>query len=154
MHGLCPRRQRRRVYAFPEALSNRRRWYGTGVVDAVSPCRVLVIDDEKDNADTLVTLLQLWGHQATAAYSGDEAITRASVLQPEIVITDLVMPVVSGFDLVRRLRERFPSAKFIALTGWHNRETVQRCRAAGFEKVLLKPATGAQLKAAVRHGGD
>lgn len=119
--------------------------------NAAGACRVLVIDDERDNADTLVTLLQLWGHEAAAAYSGDDAITRAAVLEPEVVITDLLMPVVSGFDLIRHLRERFPTAKFIALTGFHDRETVQRCRAAGFEQILLKPATATQLKAAVRH---
>lgn len=118
---------------------------------AIDPCRVLVIDDERDNADTLVTLLKLWGHEAAAAYSGDDAITRAVGLNPEVVITDLVMPVVSGFDLIRHLRERFPAAKFVALTGLHNRETVERCRAAGFETLLLKPATMSQLKAIVRH---
>jgi CheY-like chemotaxis protein len=124
-----------------------------GVIpNAAGACRVLVIDDDRDNADTLVSLLQLWGHEAAAAYSGDDAFTRAVVLDPEVVITDLLMPVVSGFDLVRHLRERFPTAKFVALTGFHNGETVQRCRAAGFEEILLKPATTTQLQAAVRHG--
>jgi CheY-like chemotaxis protein len=120
-------------------------------VEAVNPCRVLVIDDERDNADTLVTLLQLWGLDAAAAYSGDEAIAQAARLNPDVVITDLVMPVISGFDLVCELRQRCPTAKFVALTGLHNRETVQRCRAAGFERILLKPATATQLRAAVWH---
>ena len=119
--------------------------------DAARLCRVLVVDDERDNADTLVALLQLWGYEAAAAYSSDDAMTRAAALNPEVVISDLVMPQISGFDLVRRMRNRFPMARFVALTGFHNRETVQRCRSAGFADILLKPATATQLQAVLRY---
>ena len=81
-------------------------------------CKVLVVDDERDNANTIVSLLQLWGHEAEAAYSGEDAISKALTLDPDVVLIDIVMPEMNGFDLAKELRQVCPGAKFLALTGF------------------------------------
>ncbi len=113
------------------------------------PCKVLVVDDERDNANSIVMLLQLWGHEAEAAYSGEDAIAKALTVDPDVVIVDIVMPEMNGFDVVRELRRICPGAKFLALTGFTQADIVRRSRDAGFAKVLFKPATAKELKEAV-----
>ena len=110
------------------------------------PCKVLVVDDDRDNADTSAMLIQIWGHEAEAAYSGEDAISKARVLDPDVVLIDLMMPVMNGFDLAQELRRCCPDAKFVALTGFTKADIVRRSREAGFEKVLLKPAPAKALQ--------
>jgi CheY-like chemotaxis protein len=113
------------------------------------PCKVLVVDDERDNADTTVTLLEIWGHEAEAAYSADDAIAKAKALDPDVVLVDLVMPGKDGFQLVHELRRHCPRAKFLAVTGFARADIVRRSREAGFERVLFKPAPAKVLEEAV-----
>ena len=112
-------------------------------------CKVLVVDDERDTADTAVILLRLWGHEAEAAYSAEDAVSKAFVLDPDVVLVDLVMPEVNGFDLAKELRSICPAAKFLATTGFTQADIVRRSREAGFAKVLFKPAPARVLKEAV-----
>jgi CheY-like chemotaxis protein len=112
-------------------------------------CTVLVVDDERDNANSIVTLLQLWGHEAEAAYSGEDALSKALVLDPDVVLIDIVMPDMNGFDVAKELRRICPRAKFLALTGFTQADIVRRSRDAGFAKVLIKSATARELKEAV-----
>ena len=112
-------------------------------------CKVLVVDDERDNADTVVVLLRLWGHEAEAAYSGEDAITKAFALDPDVVLVDIVMPDMNGFDLAKELRRVCPEARLVALTGFSRADIVRRSREAGFEKVLIKPAPARVLKEAI-----
>ena len=112
-------------------------------------CKVLVVDDERDTADTAVILLHLWGHEAEAAYSAEDALSKAFTLDPDVVLVDLVMPEVSGFDLAKELRRVCPAAKFLATTGFTQTDIVRRSREAGFAKVLFKPAPARVLKEAV-----
>jgi CheY-like chemotaxis protein len=112
-------------------------------------CKVLVVDDERDTADTAVILLRLWGHEAEAAYSADDAMSKAFELDPDVVLIDLVMPEVNGFDLAKQLRRVCPEAKFVAITGFTRADIIRRSREAGFAKVLLKPAPAKVLKEAV-----
>lgn len=113
------------------------------------PCKVLVVDDERDNANTIVMLLQLWGHEAEAAYSGEDAITKAIALDPDVVLIDIVMPEMNGFDVIQELRRLCPGTKYLALTGFTQADIVRRSRDAGFATVLFKPATARDLKDAV-----
>ena len=112
-------------------------------------CKVLVVDDERDNANSLVTLLQLWGHEAEAAYSGEDAISKALAVDPDVVLIDIVMPGMNGFDVAKELRRLCPGAKFLALTGFTQADIIRRSRDAGFAKVLFKPAAAKELKEAV-----
>jgi CheY-like chemotaxis protein len=113
------------------------------------PCTVLVVDEDRDNADTTVMLLQMWGHEADAAYSADGAVSKARALDPDVILLDLGRPVVRGFHLASELRRCCPEAKLVALTGFTADHIVPRARNAGFEKVLIKPAMGATLEEAV-----
>jgi CheY-like chemotaxis protein len=113
------------------------------------PCKVLVVDEDRDNADTTVMLLQMWGHEAEAAYSAEDATSKAGALDPDVVLLDLGRPIVTGLSLADELRRHCPQAKLVAITGFTTGDIVRRARDAGFEKVLLKPATATRLKQAV-----
>ena len=110
---------------------------------------MLVVDDERDNADTTAELLRLWGHETEAAYSAEDAISKAIALDPDVVLMDIVMPVMNGFDLAEELRRYCPGAKFMALIGFTQADIVRRARDAGFARVLIKPAPAKALQEAV-----
>jgi CheY-like chemotaxis protein len=110
---------------------------------------VLVVDDERDNADTTVVLLQMWGHEAEAAYSAEDAISKAMAFDPDVVLMDIGIPVMNGFDLAKELRQYCPGARFLAVTGYTRADIVRRARDAGFVKVLTKPAAATVLEQAV-----
>ena len=112
-------------------------------------CKVLVVDEDRDNADTTLMLLQMWGHEAEAAYSAEDALTAAITLDPDVVLIDLGRPIANGFDLAGELRRRCPTAKLVALTAFTAADIVPRVREAGFQKVLFKPAPAREIKAAV-----
>jgi PAS domain S-box-containing protein len=104
--------------------------------------RILVVDDNVDAAESLAVLLRLEGHDARTANDGPAALAAAQAGQPEIVILDLGMPGMDGFEVARRLRE-LPGAKealLLALTGWAQEEDRRRCYEAGFDGHLPKPA--------------
>jgi CheY-like chemotaxis protein len=113
------------------------------------PCKVLVVDEDRSNAESTVMLLQMWGHEAEAAYSPEDAISKAKALDPDVVVIDVGRPVVSGFDLANELRRCCPDARFLAITGFSPGDIVRRTREAGFDEVLPKPAAAKHLKDAV-----
>ena len=113
------------------------------------PCKVLVVDYERAKADTNVALLQLWGHEAAAAYSAEDAIAKATSFDPDVILVDMKEPTGSGFDLARELRARCPAAKLVALAGFTRADIARRTGDAGFEHVLKKPAKAAALEEAV-----
>ena len=113
---------------------------------------MLVVDGARHNADPNVELLRLWGHEAEAAYSAEDAILKARALDPDVVLMDIVSPVMDGFDVADELRKACPQAKFLALTGYTRADIVRRARNAGFERVLVKPATAKVLEEAVEAG--
>ncbi|MED5618936.1 response regulator [Ideonella sp. BN130291] len=104
--------------------------------------RVLVVDDNRDAADTLVMLLQAEGCDAEAAYGGDQALSMAERTCPDVVVIDLFMPMMSGDELARRLRAgpRGDDMVLVAHTamssGLHHEAIVD----AGFDHHLVKPA--------------
>jgi CheY-like chemotaxis protein len=104
---------------------------------------VLVVDDNRDSADSLTLLIQMKGHDARAAYHGAQAIAAARHLQPELVLVDLAMPDIDGFALLRSLRELAPQrrALYAAMTGFGQNADRERTRAAGFDTHLVKPIT-------------
>jgi CheY-like chemotaxis protein len=110
--------------------------------------RVLVVDDNKDAALTLSMMLDLMGSEARIAYSGFEALEVAEQFRPEVVLLDIGMPGLNGYDTARRLREQ-PWGRdivLVALTGWGQNEDRQRSQAAGFDDHVVKPIEPAALE--------
>jgi PAS domain S-box-containing protein len=103
--------------------------------------RVLVVDDNRDAADALETLLELRGHTARAVYSGEEALEVGAELEPRVVLLDLGMPEVDGFETARRLRAEpwGRDVALVALTGWGQDSDRGKTREAGFDHHLVKP---------------
>jgi CheY-like chemotaxis protein len=114
--------------------------------------RVLVVDDNRDSADSLKLLLQIWGHQAQCAYGGEEALAVVSAFSPEVVLLDIGLPGMSGYELAQRLRE-LPGARhatLVAVTGYSRAEDRERTAAAGFHHHLVKPVDPGSLEAFMR----
>jgi PAS domain S-box-containing protein len=109
--------------------------------------RVLVVDDNRDSADTATTILRLLGHQAECAYSGKEALEVARRFQADAVLLDLAMPGLDGFETLGLLRA-IPGLErvyAIAMTGYGSGEDRRRTSDAGFDAHLIKPVELAAL---------
>jgi PAS domain S-box-containing protein len=103
--------------------------------------RILIVDDSVDSAQTLARLLRLEGHEAYTVHDGLEAVTATAQLRPDVVLMDLGLPSISGFDACRRIR-REPWGEGIvifALTGWGQDADRRRTGDAGFDQHLVKP---------------
>ncbi len=114
------------------------------VIPAAAPApdrrkRVLIIDDNRDAADSLSLLLQSHGHEVRTVYDGDEALAVAAAYAADFVLLDIGLPKMNGYEVARRLRLRKTSAHLVALTGYGQPEDVQRAREAGFDAHLVKP---------------
>jgi two-component system CheB/CheR fusion protein len=103
--------------------------------------RVLVVDDNFDAAETLVMLLEMMGHEVKMANDGPEAIEVASRERPGVVLLDIGMPGMNGYDVARKLREQpeTQGAVLVAMTGWGQEEDMKRSKEAGFDHHLVKP---------------
>jgi CheY-like chemotaxis protein len=103
--------------------------------------RILVVDDNVDNAESLALLLEMDGHETSTAHDGSAAISRAEQIRPDVVLLDLGLPIMSGFDACRHIREQ-PWGKamvLIAITGWGQDVDRRMSREAGFDHHLVKP---------------
>jgi CheY-like chemotaxis protein len=109
--------------------------------------RILVVDDNVDAAVTTSALLRTWGHEVQAAYSGETALEKVRSFRPEIILLDIGMPGMTGYDVAKRLRAE-PSAQGIiiaALTGYGQETDRERSWAAGFDYHFTKPPDPTQL---------
>jgi PAS domain S-box-containing protein len=125
--------------------------------DATSPAhalglRILIVDDNQDAADAMAALLGSLGFEAHVAYNGSEAIDCGDRLHPDVLLLDIGLPGMSGYDVatVARQREWGRRALFVALTGWGQEDDRARSRAAGFDHHLVKPVTTDALLHALR----
>ncbi len=126
--------------------------------------RVLVVDDNKDAADSLKMILCALGHEVHTAYDGQQGIEQAASVRPEVVFLDLGMPKLNGFDAARMIRKHAwgKELRLVAITGWGQEEDRSRSRAAGFDDHLAKPVELLALQAILsapsnllgRHGGS
>ena len=109
--------------------------------------RVLLADDNRDAADSLAMLLRLQGHEVHVAFDGAAALETACACRPEVALLDIGMPILSGYEVARRLRERPESRDMVlvALTGWGQQADRQRSREAGFDHHLVKPVELGEL---------
>jgi len=109
--------------------------------------RVLIADDNYDAAEVLAALLELRGHEVRIAHDGVEALEAGDALNPDLVLLDLGMPKMDGYEAARQMRLRAwgERATIIAVTGWGQQHDRDRTAAAGFDAHLVKPVTDAEL---------
>ena len=109
--------------------------------------RILVVDDNRDSADSLATLLKITGNVTHTAYDGEEAVSAVEQFEPEVVLLDIGLPKLNGYDACRRIRQQWPDRKIlmVALTGWAQEEDRRRSKDAGFDDHMVKPLDLAAL---------
>jgi DNA-binding response OmpR family regulator len=114
--------------------------------------RVLVVDDFQDAAMVTQMLLELQGHDCRMATCGSEALTVADSFDPEVVILDIGLPDLSGFEVARTLRARWAGRPLYiaAVTGWGDPATRKRATESGFDVHVVKPTDGEKLSAILR----
>lgn len=112
------------------------------------PMRILVVDDHQDARDSLVLLLQAWGYEAQAGRDGLDGLRVARTFCPQVVIMDIAMPHMDGFELAKHLRAEpyGPAMRLLALTGFSNVLHQERARSAGIDAYFVKPAEPRQLQ--------
>jgi CheY-like chemotaxis protein len=100
-----------------------------------------VVDDNVDAAESVAALVRLWGHKVRLAHNGPEGFRAAEEFQPEVVLLDIGLPGMNGYDVARRLRQQPASrdALLIAVTGYGHEEDRRRSAGAGFDHHLTKP---------------
>ena len=112
------------------------------------PCRVLVVDDHPDSADTLARVLRLQGHDARAIVDPHQAADTVEHYAPHVVLLDIGMPGLDGWTVAKLLREKHPfgTLKLVALTAYAMPEDHERSRQAGFDAHVAKPVDPELLK--------
>ena len=110
-------------------------------VSTGQPVQVLVVDDNRDAADSLQSLFQLEGYASTVAYGGAQALAAVELAWPQLVVMDLGMPDMDGYEAARQIRQRAHGRDvlMVALTGWGQGEARARTEQAGFDHHLTKP---------------
>ena len=103
--------------------------------------RVLVVDDNRDSADSMTLLLRALGHEARACYRGEEALALVPTFDPEVVLLDIALPGIDGYEVARRLRgtRRGSALVLAAMSGFGRDEDRRLAREAGFDHHLVKP---------------
>ena len=101
--------------------------------------RVLIVDDNVDAADSLAMLLKMDGHEVEPVYDPTIALKRVPEFDPEVILLDIGLPVMDGYEVARRLREIGNKARLVALTGYGQTKDLERALAAGFDSHLVKP---------------
>jgi CheY-like chemotaxis protein len=128
----------------PRALDNA---HGDAVPrNGAGPLRVLVVDDNADAADSLAMLLRLEGHDVSVAHDGFRALEIAAEEKPTVVLMDVGLPGMDGYEVCRRFRQQgHANARIIAMTGYGQERDRQRAKSAGFDAHAVKPVEFADL---------
>lgn len=113
------------------------------------PLGVLIVDDCQDTADSLAMLVKLWGHDLRVAYSGNAALEISAAFPADVVLLDIGMPGMSGFQVARllRLQVHYRQTLLVAVTGWSDPANRLSGKTEGFDYYLIKPADLATLEA-------
>ncbi|MFN3652731.1 MAG: ATP-binding protein [Armatimonadota bacterium] len=123
---------------------------------AARALRVLVVEDNRDAADTLQDLLEIHGHEVHVAFTGAAGVTVAQELRPDVILCDVGLPGKDGYEVARELRANpiTASVRLIAVSGYGQLEDRVRAREAGFDLHLTKPVDPAELVELIRRGGE
>jgi signal transduction histidine kinase len=124
--------------------------------DPGSILRILVVDDGHDAAQMLSMLLRSWSHEVCVAHDGHAAIEQARAFRPQVILLDIGLPLMDGYEVARRIRAdlQLQDVRLIALTGYGQAADRQRSQAAGFDLHLVKPVDTAKLAELLRPGPD
>jgi CheY-like chemotaxis protein len=116
--------------------------------DAAKPIAVLIVDDNRDAADSLAILIQGDGHQVAVAYDSETGLELAREVLPKIIFHDIGLPVVDGYAAARKLRQdpRFAKTTLVALTAYDSAPDRDRSLAVGFDFHMVKPIHFEDLK--------
>ena len=114
-------------------------------------CRVLVVDDNLDNVESLSMFVRLLGHEVETAHDGLQAIEVAQRFAPDLVLLDIGLPKLDGYEVAQRLRadETCKGACLVAITGWGRDEDNDRAMQDGFDHHLTKPVDPAVLESLI-----
>jgi CheY-like chemotaxis protein len=121
-------------------------------VAAVTPTpkrfRILVVDDNHDSALSLAMMLSIMGHETRTAHDGESAVETAESFLPEVVLLDIGLPKLNGYEVAQRIREQSWGASMflIAVTGWGQEEDRQRSSEVGLNVHMVKPVEPAVLE--------
>jgi PAS domain S-box-containing protein len=124
-------------------------------VRAHVPRRVLVVDDNRDAAVTLEMLVQLWGHEVRTVHTGTAAIEEAVAFRPDVILLDIGLPEMDGYEVARRLRANadLKETVLVAITGYGQEDDRRRSREAGFDHHLVKPVDPTRLQEVLSAAG-
>jgi CheY-like chemotaxis protein len=113
---------------------------------------VLVVDDNQDAAGAMAVLLSVDGHEIATAYDGASALASAESARPDVVLLDIGLPDITGYEVARRLRalEDGDRMTIVAISGWGQARDKQLAFDSGFDAHLTKPADPSQVRALLR----
>jgi signal transduction histidine kinase/ActR/RegA family two-component response regulator len=117
------------------------------VQSVAAPLRILVVDDNRDAAEMLIEILRMVGHEVSVAHDGPDALRASEAARPDVAILDIGLPVMDGYELATRLRERHADVHMIAVTGYGQEHDRARSERAGFRQHFVKPVGVDQLLA-------
>ena len=150
MHGARPTRQRGFRQDFLDQFRTIRSEEGTACgratrsgerAKASMTHRILVVDDNRDSADSLATLLRLVGHDVCTVHDGRQALVVAATYRPDLVLLDIGLPGMDGFAVARHMRSQpeLAGVVLVALTGYGTEEDRRQSQSAGFNHHMVKP---------------
>ena len=110
--------------------------------------RVLIVDDNEDAANSLALLLKLGGHETASVYTAVDALQRARAFRPDVVLLDIGLPEMDGYEVAQKMRELpgLRDIRLVAVTGYGRSDDRLRARDAGFDDHLTKPVEYAVLE--------
>jgi CheY-like chemotaxis protein len=126
----------------------------SGPMDRLAPRRVLIVDDNLDAAATLDQLMRSLGHETRVAHNGTDALSLADQFKPQVVLLDIGMPGMNGYEVAAQLRKRGRAMKIVAVTGWGTEDDRSRSAQAGFDLHLVKPVDEAALQRIIEQNGN
>jgi CheY-like chemotaxis protein len=107
---------------------------------------ILVVDDNRDAADSLAALLEIDGHQVKAVYTAEAGLEEVASHKPDLILLDIGLPRISGYEVARRIKAAHPLISVVALSGYGSAEDKQRALGAGFDAHMVKPVDFDVLK--------
>jgi CheY-like chemotaxis protein len=119
------------------------------------PRRVLIVDDNEDAANSLAMVLKLGGHETASVYTAADALARAASFKPDVVLLDIGLPGMDGYEVALRLRELpgLRNVRLVAVTGYGRSDDRLRAREAGFDEHLTKPVEFSALDRTLSRAG-
>jgi len=110
---------------------------------AIKSLKILIIDDNRDLAEIICELIGFLGYETESAHNGTDGIAKARELQPDVIICDIGLPDMSGYEVAKMIRkdDEFKDTFLIALSGYAQPEDIEKSKAAGFDRHLAKPVS-------------